>query len=233
MKVLKVIGAALLLFSASQASALVDISGFGGYTTLGMGDLNKAVDNAVASGGSTASQKSQSGYYVGADAGFSTVPFLKIGPRLEFVQPGQASVTYASGNKFTVDSDLLLMELGLTVDTSIPMSGLSVIGGIWGGYGLAGAKNTQTFAGLSNSALGNGGGFVGEAAAQLRYGLVAGLSLGLDLGYRLANITNMENSTDSPFGPKKGDPFFKNSNGSTGAFDYSGLNIGGALSFNF
>jgi hypothetical protein len=232
MKALKAIALAGLMLAAQKASALVDISGFGGYTTLGMGDINKGLDNDVVVTNGTEA-KMQSGFYVGADAGFTAMPFLKIGPRLEYVQANTGSVTY-SGGKDAIDANLLLMEVGVTVDTSIPMSGFSVLGGVWGGYGLAGSKITLTSSGVSDSVLGNGSGFVGEVGAQLRYGLMAGLSIGLDLGYRLADITNMEVSADNPaMSASKGQPMVTNADGSKGAFDYSGLNIGGAISFNF
>ena len=221
MKVLKVMMAAALLLAAKQASALIDISGFGGYTTLNMSGVNTALDHFAANNSGTSTDV-KSGYYVGADAGITTFPFLKIGPRLEYVGAGQGVVT-TPGGKATVDSNLLLLEAGVTFDTSLPLTGLSVIGGVWGGYGMANATVTQTGSG---DFTGKGGAFCGEVAAQLRYKLVAGLSIGLDLGYRLANIATVNDTNGNPL---IADP----NSGDAEPFDFSGFNVGGAVSFDF
>jgi hypothetical protein len=234
MKILKLAVIAALLLPAARALALMDLSAFGGYTTLGMGDVNSGLNSAAAGNANVAVTTVNSGFYVGGDAGFTVFPFLKVGPRLEYVQAGQGSLS-SGGTKVTYDANLMQYELGLSVDSSLPLTGLSVIGGVWGGYGVASTQ--AAFSQYSDVNSGLGGGFVGEAAAQLRYKLFAGLSLGLDLGYRLANISNV-NSTktfyDSSFwNSLSGQPYIKNSNGSQGSIDFSGMNIGGALSFDF
>ncbi|HXB97453.1 MAG TPA: hypothetical protein VNZ54_05325, partial [bacterium] len=195
-------------------------SGFGGYATVSMKDLNSALDQYAAPG--TAATHTTSGFYVGADAGITVLPFLKIGPRLEYLQPSQASVTTIFGTA-NINSKLLMYELGVTADTSLPLTGLSVLGGIWGGYGVA---NATLGTGGSNAVQdGTGTSFVGEVAAQLRYKMFMGLSLGVDLGYLMANVATV-NGAD-------GKPMITNQSGGAVGFDFSGLHAGGALSWDF
>jgi hypothetical protein len=207
------LGLALGLAS-TQAHALVDVSGFGGYATVSMKDVNSAMDNA----GGTDTHIS-SGYYVGADAGITLLPFLKVGPRIEYLQPQEGSVTAIFGNA-TIDTKLMMYDLGVSVDTGLPLTGLSIQGGIWGGYGVS----TEVIHQGSISADGAGTAFVGEIAAQLRYKLGAGLSVGVDLGYLMANVTTVNGAN--------GQALITN-NGSAVGFDFSGLHAGGALSWGF
>ena len=205
--------------ASSQAHALVDVSAFGGYAMVAMGDVNKAIDSYGA-GGPT--HHADSGFYVGADAGITLMPFLKVGPRLKYIQANQGTV--GSPVAGTIDSNLMMYEVGVSADTSLPLTGLSVLGGVWGGYGMANAKA----AGGGNSTTGTGGAFVGEVGAQLRYKLFMGLSLGVDLAYTLANIQSVKDSNGNSVITTDGSP-----SGPAGGFDFSGLNAGGALSWDF
>ena len=135
------IAAMVMALAAAKAQALVDINAFGGYTTVGMGDVNDLITHSAAPNGKATLMNS--GYYVGGQAGITTFPFLKIGPRIEFVQATQGKVAYASGSSSFVDASLMSYELGLAFDTSLPLSGLSVEGGVWAGYGLASARSRK------------------------------------------------------------------------------------------
>jgi hypothetical protein len=85
MKFTKIAALSCLLGLAGAASAsLLDLNVTGGYTTLDMADLN-----AWLPAGST---KITSGTYVGADAGFSLLPFIKIGPRVEYISANQGTL---------------------------------------------------------------------------------------------------------------------------------------------
>jgi hypothetical protein len=218
-----ILGLALGLAS-TQAHALVDVSAFGGYATLAMGDVNNTLDKFAASGAGGKSTDLTSGFYVGADAGISVLPFLKVGPRLKYIQAGEGKVTFNNPtNNATIDANLMMYEVGVSADMGLPLTGLSVQGGLWGGYGMANASVTGG-GGPGGTQTGTGNAFVGEIAAQLRYKLVAGLSIGVDLGYTMANIATVNGSN--------GQPFISNG-GKADAFDYSGLNAGGAVSWGF
>jgi hypothetical protein len=216
-----ILGLALGLAS-TQAHALVDVSAFGGYATVSMKDVNNLVDNFATNNGGTATDMN-SGFYVGADAGFTVMPFLKVGPRFKYIQSGQGKVSFANpSNDATIDANLMMYELGVSADTSLPLTGLSLQGGIWGGYGMANASVNG--GGGGGAQTGTGSSFVGEIAAQLRYKLVAGLSLGLDLGYAMADVSTVNGSN--------GQSLLSNGSSAVG-FDFSGLNAGGAVSWNF
>jgi hypothetical protein len=117
------------------------------------------------------------------------------------------------------------MMLGLTFDIGLPLSDLSLRAGVFGGYGMA-KLATETKSGSSTVSSGSsGGGFVAEGDLQLRYEMIPLLSLGLDLGYRLANIGAMKSDSSGAS--------IKNSSGGDLAWDYSGVNGGLSLSFNF
>jgi hypothetical protein len=208
-----ILGLALGLAS-SQAHALVDVSAFGGYATVSMSDLNKGLDSATPT-----NTHVSNGFYVGADAGITLLPFLKVGPRLEYLQPNEGSATGIFGNA-TIDSKLMMYDLGLSADLSLPLTGLSLQGGIWGGYGVCN-EAVNLNGGVSD---GSGTSFVGEIAAQLRYKLFMGLSLGADLGYLMANVATVNGAN--------GQALFTN-NGNRVGFDFSGLHAGGALSWGF
>lgn len=237
MKIVKLAAVAALLLPSASALALMDLSAFGGYTTLSMGDINNSLDQVKTNNSSVTETKIQNGFYVGADGGFTIFPFVKIGPRVEYVQANPGSLDLGSVTN-TLNANLLMGEVGITVDSSIPLAGLSVIGGIWGGYGEANGALTSAGQGAANDGTTNGdaGGFVGEVAAQLRYKIVAGLSIGLDLGYRMADIANVDQtSTTIPNSAlNNGKPLIPQANGTTAdSFDFSGVNIGGAISFDF
>lgn len=123
--------------------------------------------------------------------------------------------------------------LGVNYVLGIPMSDLSFKVGAWGGMGFAGAKNSSPM----GDALMDGSGVVAEGLASARYKLMPLVSLGLDLGYRYAKITNMEYSADLAIPAynvsiKKGDAV-KDSSGAAMPFDYSGLNVGLSLNIGF
>ncbi|HXC64517.1 MAG TPA: hypothetical protein VNZ67_09165, partial [bacterium] len=144
MKIARVTTLALALGLAStQAHAFVDVSAFGGYATTAMGDVNQTLDNFAKSGAGGKSVDLTSGFYVGADAGFTVMPFLKVGPRLKYIQDGQGKVTFNNpANNATIDADLMMYEVGVSANVDLPLTGLSLQGGLWGGYGMANASVT-------------------------------------------------------------------------------------------
>jgi len=222
--------AALVVPSLAKAS-FVDASLFGGYTILGMSDVNNDLE-LMANPGDTVT-KFGGGYYAGLEAAFTVMPFLKIGPRVGLVA---GSGKYASTTiTLNEDATLIPLEVGVSTDWAFPLTGVSIKGGLYAGYGMGTFKRTATgaFVGEESS---SGSGFVAEADVQARYSIIPLLSLGLDLGYRLAKINTMKvgSRTGAFVGSTKenlqtlGAPINADM-----AVDFSGLNIGANLAFNF
>lgn len=230
MKISRILLFLALCLPALKASAsFFDVSGFGGYTTLAMGDVNTDLKNYASAKGYSYTAV-QNGYYVGADALLTLFPFVKFGPRIEYVQGSTGSITGA-GVSDNLSSDLLLYELGLSTQLDLPLTGLSLKAGVFAGYGEAGTELSTggSAYGQAFSEYGLGGGFVGEAVVDVNYALFMGLSCGLDLGYRYAPINNDDVSSlsgSSGSGVNVGQPFLQNSNGNQASIDFSGYNIG-------
>jgi hypothetical protein len=216
--------AAVLGLAAVPAKAFFEANLSGGYTTLKMDDVNAA----LAAPGSSNATSINSGFYVAADAGIAVFPFLKIVPRVEYVQASQGKTTFGSGllaTDYTLDANIVPMELGLAVDAGLPLTGLSVRGGLFGGYGMATGMTVAKVQGVTTSTtLLQGGGFTAEAVADLRYEIFSIVSLGLDAGYRLANMAQMKDTSGN---------VYKKSNGDDMAFDFGGFNIGACLNVGF
>lgn len=211
---------ALSLFAAVPASAFFEANVAGGYTTLAMGELNDLIAKASPANNT----QIKSGFYVTADAGITLLPFLKLSPRVGLIAGSQGKTTGLL-SETTIDTMLFPMELGLAADISIPLSGLSARAGVWGGVGMATlATGTKTAGVLTNSAYYSGNGFTAEALAALRYSIVPFLSLSLEAGYRLANISKVADSN--------GKDLKKNATDAA-AIDFSGANVGGGLTFSF
>lgn len=72
-----------------------------------------------------------------------------------------------------------------------------------------------------------------QISADVKYAITPNVSLGVNLGYRLAKIDELKATKDIPeFDVKKGD-VIKDEDGKTIPADYSGLTIGVGLTFKF
>jgi hypothetical protein len=207
MKSTKIAALGCLLGLAGAASAsLLDVNFAGGYTTVGMADLN-----AKMPAGST---KIDGGYYVGGDAGFSLMPFIKIGPRVEYISASQGTMN-GPLHQTTIQPTLTSAELGLSTDWSLPLTGLGISGGVWGGYGWMKAE----LAAPGYSANLSSGNFTGEALVRLKYNIFSPLSVELEGGYRMAKMTSLSIDKGSALGYPD--------------FDFSGMSLGAGLNLNF
>lgn len=210
----------LSLFASVPASAFFEANVAAGYTTLAMGELNELIEKASP----TSNTQIKSGYYVSADAGVSLLPFLKLAPRVAYIAASQGKTSGAT-TETTIDANLVPMELGLTADLGVPLSGFSARAGVWGGVGMATlATGTKTNGVLVNSSYYSGNAFTAEALAAARFSIMPFLSLSLEAGYRLANIAKMTSSD--------GKDFKKNATDAA-SVDFSGANFGGGLTFSF
>jgi opacity protein-like surface antigen len=157
----------------------------------------------------------------------------------------------------TVDASLIPLMVGGRYSTKITEK-ISLLGGVYLGYGLANYKsveksekiisnygfsitNLKSSVKMDNSLQpsqnvevpADGLGFVGEISADVKYAITPNVSLGVNLGYRLAKIDELKATKDAPeFNIKKGD-VIKDENGKTIPADYSGLTIGVGLTFKF
>ncbi|MES2201695.1 MAG: outer membrane beta-barrel protein [candidate division FCPU426 bacterium] len=221
-----------LLALGRQAEAIIGASAFGGYTTLSMASVNsefsKSEKDDKDNNETTALTPFGSAYYVGAEAGLSLAPFLKAGPRVEYIH-GSASYSHTpllgTANKTTYDAELVPVLLGLSADVALPGTGITLKGGVYGGYGMATLRSTNTNGSTTTNSTSTGANFMGEIAAQVLLRLIPSVHLGLDLGYRMADIAEMKDT--------KTDTTHKNSNGDNLHFDYSGFNIGAAATLLF
>jgi hypothetical protein len=208
MKIAKIAALGCLLgLSGAATASMLDLNVTGGYTTLDMADLN-----AKLPAGST---KINSGYYVGADAGFSLMPFLKIGPRVEYLSANQGTLKNPLYQE-TIQPTLTSAELGLSTDWSLPLTGLGISGGVWGGYGWM--KTELSIPGQPSANLSSGN-VTGEALVRLKYSIFSPLSVELEGGYRVAKMTELSIDKGSALGYPD--------------FDFSGMNLGAGLNLNF
>ncbi len=207
----------LLALSVAAHADLLKVAVNGGYSTVTMADYNSAIDKAKQSNSGSTSTPYGGGWFVGAEAGIGLMPFLELGPRVEYLQASQASLSSPSF-KYTLDSSLTSFMVGPTVSMDLPLTGLGFNAGAYGGYGYAVTKisNTPT-GGTAIGSQSTGGAFVGELEAKLKYSVMPLVSVDLLAGLRFANMGNL----------KDGDTADKN------ASDFSGLNAGGGLSIGF
>jgi len=157
----------------------------------------------------------------------------------------------------TVDASLIPLMVGGRYSTKITDK-ISLLGRVYLGYGLANYKSvkkseligTYFLSSITNLKSGvkidnslqssqnvevpaGGLGFVVEISADVKYAITPNVSLGVNLGYRLAKIDELKATKDVPeFDVKKGD-VMKDENGKTIPADYSGLTIGVGLTFKF
>ena len=224
----------------------------GGYATVGMDDMNKILQSQkeqfdlmnYGGTGSTSLTKFGSGMFLAVDAGYEVLSGISIGPKIVYLSCSQAKITAEgslSGLSFkieqTVDASLMPLMVGGYYSTKITDK-ISLLGGIYLGYGLANLKSVargeQTGQPSQSVEVPNdGSGFVGEISADVKYAIAPNVSLGVNLGYRLAKIDELKATKDVPeIYVKKGD-VIKDANGKTIPADYSGLTIGVGLTFKF
>ncbi len=173
-------------------------------------------------------------------------PFIMAGARLGYIYCMPGSAEYLFGTiKATANASLIPVELGISTNFELLSTPLSIMGGIYGGYGFAMASNKLDYdvLGVTASSTQNydGSGFVGEFIASINYKLVSGVSINLNGGYRLAKILQLKQSADVTYTDSlgidhtagaKGDVLKDNSNNDL-AYDFSGFNIGIGASVGF
>ena len=208
--------AGLMALGVAAHADLIKVAVNGGYSTVTMADYNDAIDKFKSSTpGSTVTPYS-GGWFIGAEAGLGLMPFIELGPRVEYLQASDAAVS-GTGFKTTLSSTLTSGMLGISTGMDMPLTGLGFNAGLYGGYGYAVTKNSTVAGGTTTGSQATGGAFVGELQAKLKYSIIPMVSIDLLAGIRMANMGKL----------KDGSIEDKN------VSDFSGFNAGGGLSIGF
>lgn len=208
--------------------AIFDISIFGGQTTLSMKAVNAKMDQTIAEtklygGFCGVPTKILGGTYVGVDGSWNIWKGLKVGPRIELIKGekgGDDRIIFGQKEDWRVTPSLIPLMVGASLEHRHGKS--KRFGGqvsLHLGYALANALFERNIAGAKDSENESGSGLVAELNGNLNYRIFKHFSLGIELGYRLASISNMKSDvTGMP------DPV---------VFDYSGLIAGARVGLNF
>lgn len=176
------------------------------------------------------------------------IPFLMVGARagVVYCQPGSAKDDYIIYKQTkTIEALLIPLEAGITANLEIPSTSITLMAGVYGGYGVAisSVKNDLTLLGQTATFTQpyDGGNFIAEAIASVNIKILTALSINVNGGYRMAKIAQMKQSADVnyteipgltiPVGAK-GD-VLQDSDSKDLAYDYSGLSIGVGVSLGF
>ena len=239
MKILRTIAAVALLLAAKQASATVDVSAFGGFTTFNMKAVNDTLDT-IADGiklggfGFMENSRINNGYYAGVDGLFTLTPGLKAGARVEMLMPNSAKLRYTQADETRIDTSLILPEIGVATEFPINGNGLSMELGAWIGYGLGyGSVISSMTAHDPNTDNFSGWDVMGEGSIKIKYRITHLISAGLDLGYRFANVRKMFFGADNLISGVKSGNVLRDSSNDDLPFDFGGKNIGLDVNFSF
>lgn len=219
-----------LLLAAGAVGAradMLEISGFGGYTSLGMKDVNNTIASPLPGVKQTTTTEIKDGYVVGLDIRTGLlipIPFLSVGLRGEYIAGNEGQ---SEGTLLTEPYDIKYSPsmgdamLGLSFGVDIPGTGLGLGLSAYGGYGEGVIQESSSAAGIVAPDLYSGGGFVGEAEARLKYKIYAFLNIYAFGGMRWANLGTFENPANAKFG------------GSGVTVDFSGATGGGGIDLDF
>ena len=230
--------AGLLGLGAAAHADMLRVRALGGLSTFTLADVNTALDQAKVSYESAGmtektNKRANSGYVAGLEVASGLlipVPFMEIAARGEIAGATSEYRYEGSGGQFASNkSDLLLTNglLGVVVGLDMPLTGLGLGLGAYGGYGyLVDKSASASQVGLSTSASNaqyTGSAFVSELEAKLKYSLIPMVAVDIFGGMRFANFASVSDGNNSP----------KNSKGENLAFDMSGFNVGAGLTVGF
>jgi hypothetical protein len=218
--------------SPTEKRSLIGI--WGGYTSADMSDVNNNLSAVAGTGGAVT--RVSNGYSIAADYLYAVVPGLYVGPRVEYIGLNQGKAVRAGGISVTQDYYLIPLLLGGRFYLKDKRSPWNVSGAVFAGVGLGyGKTNSTAVSGTSYS----GSGFTGELLIGGEYKLSKGVSLGLDVGYRLADIPSMSTGSSGSGGggggyaPEVKRAKVTNAAGKTIKYDFSGMIANLGINFNF
>lgn len=219
--------AGLLATTAAAHADFIKVAVNGGYATVGMKEINDAIakgKDADTSAGMTVKKNDSFGsaYFVAGEAGIILMPFVEIGPRVEYL--ALTPIQYLAEGTGTfdstkIDASLTSAMLGITAGLDLPLTGLGLQVAAYAGQGFAAASvvSASTSSAASTETY-TGNGFVAEVQGKLKYSIFPLVSLDLLGGVRLANVGLLN-------GSKTG--------ASKQAWDFSGINAGAGLTVGF
>lgn len=211
------------------------------YTMPAMNQLNAQLND----GGSDVTEMN-AGVAAMINIDVAMAPFIMVGLRGGYIYCLPASATYLFGTiEQTINAGLIPVELGVIANFGLPSTPVSLMAGIYGGYGFASASYETKYDILGVTAESvqpfDGAGFVGEFMGKINYEMVSGVNVNLNAGYRLAKIMQLKQSKDVSYtdslgishsAGEKGD-VLKDSDNTDMAYDFSGFNIGVGVSLGF
>ncbi len=221
-----------LAVSGAQAedAKKVSVGLWGGWTTVGMGDVNDLVDSGeeaykagVESMGGDPDKvkatKVTSGFAFGLEGTYAVAAglgapgdSLGVGLRAGMLMPGTAEVSYEEGDvkvSQKIESSAIPVELG--VRYSYPVSGqVTIDGGLFAGLGMVSVTDKYDAEGIGDdvsvSDTYSASVLALEVLVGAGYKVTPEFTLGLDLGYRLLNAPKVKATADNEdTGVEKGD----------------------------
>jgi len=188
----------------------IRVSPYAGFTTVGMATVNDFLFGGTMP--DTAEiQKFGAGFTAGVEAGYSFLQGLYTGLKLGIVLPANAKYTdensspllsYKTENQYS--ASIIPVMLGGSYEFKISNTPVSAGAGVYAGWGFASgsfilkSEQTITFMGSSTTtssgsdAAFSGGCFTADISAFGEYKISDMISAGLNLGYRIANVSEMK-----------------------------------------
>jgi hypothetical protein len=178
--------------------AALSLEPHAGYTTVSMGDLNRANDAVYGYWGVGPSVRMTNAVVAGLDLmqAVDGVPGLSLGLRGDWLQTNLAQTTnvdpYTPSNDFSMTDQGNLSSLLLGGKLSAPflLNGLDLGLGAWLGYGYATLSQRVSKATLEDG-LFMGSLWVGQLEGSLRYSVAKHISLAFTGGWRWANAGSL------------------------------------------
>ncbi|PKL92861.1 MAG: hypothetical protein CVV21_00525 [Candidatus Goldiibacteriota bacterium HGW-Goldbacteria-1] len=221
----------------------IRVSPFAGFTTVGMETVNDFLFENLASDTAKTS-KFGAGFTAGVEAGYSFLQGLYTGVKLGIILPANAKLTdeYSipgMSSKMENQYSVLMIPvmLGGSYEFKIPNTPVSAGAGIYAGWGFASGsfisntEQTITIMGITtktdykSDAAFSGGCFTADLSAFGEYKISDMISAGLNIGYRIATVSEMK-YTKVP----DGSPY---ENGDVVEYPVSGWTDTKPLPFNF
>jgi hypothetical protein len=191
----------IALFSMPPAFAEFNIRTISGYTHISLENINNYINrayNAAKADNITDLSKQGMGnaWFVGLDGGYTIIPGLSIGPRVEYIGafPGHMQgVSNSLSTTASVDFSAALIPImgGVSYTLKMPDSPFSFGAEAYAGYGFADFSMDGTasngYAGATSSEPFDGGCLVIDSDLKFAYEFTNIFSACLNIGYRAAN----------------------------------------------
>jgi len=214
-----------LALASSAHADLIKVAVNGGFATVDMKDVNAVTDrfaeqDKTAGRDTKRNNKFGSAYFVAAEAGISLLPFIEVGPRIEFLKATPLEYLAEGSGSFqalNIDATLTSFMPGFTTGLDLPLTGLGFQVAGYAGHGYAVANSTYASTTSKSAQQFTGGGFVSQLQAKLKYSLLPLVSFDLMAGMRFAAVGVLSDGSKP----------------STQSWDFSGINAGGGLTVGF